>query len=337
MLLLGPLPEQDLRARATMVRMETPTPLLLDVDTGVDDAIALLLAVADPRADLVAVSCCAGNVEAPQAGRNSLAVLELAGADGVEVAVGSEAPLAQPLRTATSHGPSGLGYARLPEPRSAPSPRFGPDAIVTEARRRPGQLLLVATGPLTNVALALRREPELPRLLRRLAVMGGAFERPGNTTSAAEFNVGTDPEAASEVLAAFAGAATRPLVAGLNVTETVELDAPRIASLGGGPVARFVADALQVKLEAADDGAHMHDPLALALALDPSLGTTRAARVEVVLAGARRGMTVADWRPRPDAAANADVAVGVDAERFLDLLVERLSALDAERAGMSPL
>jgi len=312
-----------------------PTPLLLDVDTGVDDAIALLLAVADPRAELVAVTCCAGNVEAPLAARNSLAVLELAGAGGVEVAVGSEAPLAQPLRTATSHGPYGLGYARPPAPRASPSPRFGPDAIVEEARRRPGELLLVATGPLTNVALALRREPALPRLLRRLALMGGAFGRPGNTTAAAEFNVGTDPEAASEVLAAFAGAPTRPLVAGLDVTRTVELDAARIASLGRGPVARFVADAVQVKLEAADDGPHMHDPLALALALDPSLATLRAARVDVVLAGRRRGATVADWSAAPHGAANADVAVGVDAERFLDLLLARLAALDAALAGMS--
>src|SRR5207248_1380810 len=132
--------------------------------------------------ELVGVTCCAGNVEAPQAAANTLAVLELAGAGGVEVAVGSEAPLVEPLRTATSHGPRGLGHAELPTARAGVSGRYAPDLIAEEARRRPGELVLVATGPLTNVALALRREPELPRLLRRLALMGGAFDHPGNTT-----------------------------------------------------------------------------------------------------------------------------------------------------------
>jgi purine nucleosidase len=302
------------------------TPLLLDVDTGVDDAIALLLAVARPDVELVAVTCCAGNVEAPQAAANTLAVLELAGAGGVEVSVGSEAPLVEPLRTATSHGPTGLGDANLPPAHATVSGRFGPDLIAQEARRRPGELLLVATGPLTNVALALRLEPELPRLLRRLALMGGAFDYPGNTTPVAEFNVWVDPEAAAAVFAAFAAAAERPLVAGLNVTERTKLRPEHVARLGDGPVARFVVDAVRVKFERNDGVAHMHDPLALALALDPSLGETRRATVDVELGGRlARGMTVADWRGLWGREPNADVAVAVDAERFLDELVDRVA------------
>src|SRR5207249_2366748 len=177
-------------------------------------------AVASPGVELLAVTCSAGNVPAAQAAANTLSVLELCGASDVEVAVGSAAPVLEPLRTAISHGPGGLGYAELPAARAPVSPRFGPDLLVEEARSRPGEILLVATGPLTNLALAVRRDPELPLLLRRLAIMGGAFDYPGNTTPAAEFNILVDPEAASIVFGAFsASGVPRPLICGLNVTE----------------------------------------------------------------------------------------------------------------------
>src|SRR5438094_2350529 len=202
---------------------EERVPVIMDVDTGVDDCVALLYAVASPEVELVAATCCAGNVVAPRAAANTLAVLERAGAGDVEVALGSLAPLVAPLRTAVFHGPGGLGYAELPPARRAPSSRFAPDLLAAEARRRPGAITLVATGPLTNVALAVRREPELPRLLRRLALMGGAFSSPGNTTPVAEFNIWVDPEAASAVFRAFAEAPERPLAVGLDVTEQTEL------------------------------------------------------------------------------------------------------------------
>ena len=304
----------------------------MDVDTGVDDAIALMLAVARPDVELVAVTCCAGNVEAPQAAANTLAVLELCGVDDVEVAVGSETPLVQPLRTATSHGPRGLGYAQPPAARTSVSSRYAPDLIVDEARQRPGELLLVATGPLTNVALALRLEPALPQLLRRLAVMGGSFDHPGNTTPVAEFNVWVDPEAASEVFRAFSSALERPLVVGLNVTEKTELRPEHVVQLGENTVGRLVAEAVRVKFEHNGGFAHMHDPLALALALDPTLGETRPGAVDVELGGSlTRAMTVVDWHGLWGLAPNADVAVEVDAERFTSELVAQLVALG--RAG----
>jgi purine nucleosidase len=302
--------------------------LLLDVDTGVDDAIALLLAVASPEVDLVAATCCAGNVPVAQATTNTLAVLELAGADGIDVARGPESPLAGELRTATSHGSRGLGYAELPEPRREPSSRPAPELIVELARRYAGELILVATGPLTNVALAARLEPELPRLLRRLAVMGGSFDHPGNTTPAAEFNVWVDPEAAREVFDAFSAAPMLPIVAGLNVTERTELRPDHVARLGSSQVARFVADAVRVKFELNGGVAHMHDPLALGLVLDGSFGRCRGGTVDVELDGRlTRAMTVVDWEGLWGRAPNADVCVEVDAERFLDSLVDRLAAL----------
>jgi purine nucleosidase len=335
---------------------EARVPVILDVDTGVDDCMALLYAVASPNVELVAATCCAGNVVAPRAAANTLAVLELAGSGDVDVAVGSLAPLVAPLRTATSHGPDGLGYAELPVGRRPLSSRFAPDLLVEEARRRPGAIMLVATGPLTNVALAVEREPELPRLLRRLVVMGGSFDHSGNTTPAAEFNVLVDPEATKIVLDAFSRSNERPLLCGLNVTEQAELrpdhlrrlaelagstpeespspdDAAGTRSRASNPLVRCISDALRFKMEAnlrfgRGYVAHLHDPLALALALDGSLGKTRAGTVDVELDGSlTRGMTVVDWHGLWGRAPNADVAVQIDPGRFLDELVGRIAAL----------
>jgi purine nucleosidase len=264
-------------------------------------------------------------------------VLELAGAGDIEVALGCLAPLVAPLRTATGHGPTGLGYATLPKARAAVSGRVASDLLVEETVRRPGEIVLVATGPLTNVALAIRRDPKFPRRLRRLAVMGGSFEHRGNMTPAAEFNISVDPEAAKIVLDAFSVAGSRrPLICGLNVTERTEL-APahleRLAALAGGesnPVVRLVSDALRCSMESKlGEGygyvAHMHDPLALALALDESLGVTRPGTVDVELAGPlTRGMTVVDWTGDTP---NADVTTDADFERFLDELIERIGEL----------
>jgi len=336
---------------------EARMPVIMDVDTGVDDCIALLYAVASPNVELVAATCCAGNVVAPRAAANTLAVLELAGAGDVDVAVGSHAPLVAPLRTAISHGPDGLGYAELPVARRALSSRFAPDLLVEEARRRPGAITLVATGPLTNVALAVEREPDLPRLLRRLVIMGGSFDHSGNTTPVAEFNVLVDPEAAKIVVDAFSRSdGARPLLCGLNVTEQAECrpdqlrrlaqlagsapdespdpdDTARTRSAASNPLRRCISDALRFKMEANlrfGQGyvAHLHDPLALALALDGSLGKTRAGTVDVELDGSlTRGMTVVDWHGLWGRAANADVAVQIDAGRLLDELVGRTAVL----------
>jgi purine nucleosidase len=309
----------------------------MDVDTGVDDAVALLLAAAHQDVDLVAVTCCAGNVELDQAVANTLAVLELCGCGDVEVAAGSSAPLVEPLRTATSHGAGGLGYASLPPARPTVSKRFAPDLIVEEARRLEGQVLLVATGPLTNVALALRREPGLPRLLRRLVLMGGAFDYPGNTTPAAEFNVWVDPEAANAVLRGFSAAAEPPLLVGLNVTDRAQLRPEHVEAVGTGRIAEFVRAALEVKFEHNGGFARMHDPLALALALDPQLGTSRSGVVDVELAGSlTRAMTVVDWDGLWGRPPNAEVAAEVGYERFFEGLTAALGRLDRAAGAPQP-
>ncbi|HEX2422493.1 MAG TPA: nucleoside hydrolase, partial [Actinomycetota bacterium] len=197
-----------------------PTPLILDVDTGVDDMVALLLAVASREVELIAATCVTGNVHVDMVTRNTSLVLELAGAGGVEIARGASEPLDggwQPF--AVVHGPEGLGAYVPGHDAKGISARSAAALIAQEAARRPGEVTLVATGPLTNVALALEMEPSLPALLGGFALMGGAYRAGGNVTPRAEANVWMDPEAAARVFDAWSGVAQRPLCVGLDVTE----------------------------------------------------------------------------------------------------------------------
>jgi len=350
-------------------------PIVVDCDTGIDDSLALLYAVASAECELVAVTCTAGNVEARQVAENTRAVLELAGRPDVEVALGRETPLARALATTTeTHGPRGIGYAELPPASSPLSSRFGPDLIVEEARRRPGELTLVTLAPLTNVALAVLREPELPRLLRRVVIMGGSYRSPGNTAPTTEWNVNCDPEAAKVVFEAFGGEGsdgrgTRPIALGLDVTERAKLlpeHLARLAALAGckpdgstlggstpggstpggstpggstsgsvNPIVRYLADALRFYMEFHSRydgfyGAFIHDPLALATALDPTLVRTEPLTVDVELDGRlTTGETVTDWRRRWGRPPNVDVAVEADSARFMARFIQRVGCLAA--------
>jgi purine nucleosidase len=323
----------------------TRTPLLIDCDTGIDDALALLYACASPEAEIAGVSCVAGNVELPHVVRNTLAVLELAGRTEVEVAAGRDAPIARPLRIADdTHGPTGLGYAELPAPSSATGPRDAAEMIVARARARPGELTLVTLGPLSNVAVALEREPELPRLLRRLVMMVGAYRSPGNTAPTMEWNAGVDPEALAATITGWAAAeAPRPVAFGLDVTERAKLmpdHLERLTQVAGGagdPVARFVGDALRFYFEFHSRydgfyGAFVHDPLVLAAALDPTLARTEALAVEVELEGRwTTGETVTDWRRQWGREPDLDIAVEVDSGAFFERFIERVGRLTQER------
>jgi purine nucleosidase len=328
-------------------------PILVDCDTGIDDSLALLYAVASPECELVAVTCTAGNVSARQVAENTRAVLELAGRPDVEVALGREEPLARPLvTTPETHGPRGIGYAELPPATTPLSPRFGPELIAAEARRRPGELTLVTLAPLTNVALAIQAEPELPGLLRRVVIMGGSYRSPGNTAPTTEWNASCDPEAAKIVFDAFGESEglRRPIALGLDVTERAKLVPDHLARLAAragcgpdgarpdgtvNPIVRYVADAMRFYMEFHGRfdgfyGAFVHDPLALATALDPTLVRTEPVTVDVELAGhLTAGETVADWRRRWGRPPNVDVAVEADAGRFFELFIERVGGLAA--------
>jgi purine nucleosidase len=332
-------------------------PLLIDCDTGIDDALALLYACASPEVELVAVTCVGGNVEARQVAENTRAVLELAGRSDVEVALGREMPVARPMRTAPeTHGPRGLGYADLPLPSTSLSPRFAPDVIVDVARARPGKVTLVTLGPLTNLAVAVLREPMLPQLLGRLVMMAGSYRSAGNTAPTTEWNAAVDPEALAIVLRAWSADGPvvwqnppgRPVALGLDVTERAKLTPQHLAELAdraGGqdrPIVRFLDDALRFYMEFHSrydgfHGAYIHDALALAVAIDPGLATVEAVTVEVELGGTlTTGETVTDWRRAWGRPPNVDIAVAADVDSFFGRFIERVGRLAASPALVAP-
>ena len=347
--------------------------VILDVDTGIDDSLALLYAAGSPDLELVAVTCVAGNVDARQVAANTLAVLELAGGNGVEVALGREVPLVRPLKTTPeTHGPRGLGYADLPAAGRALSDRHAVDLLIDEARRRPGELTLVTLGPLTNLAVAVLREPDLPRMLRGWVLMGGSYRSAGNTAPTTEWNINVDPDAAKVVFSGWEAARradpsiARPVALGLDVTERAKITPEHIVALArlagstpddsialargedpmqatrsaaSNPVVRYVADALRYYMEFHSRydgfyGAYIHDPLAVAAALDPTLIRTEALTVDIELGGTlTTGETVTDWRRVWGRPPNLDVAVEANAELFLDRFVERVGRLAERRSA----
>ncbi|NQW10937.1 MAG: nucleoside hydrolase [Alphaproteobacteria bacterium] len=305
----------------------TITPVIIDCDPGIDDAIALLLAFACPEALRVeAITTVVGNVPLAHTTRNAQRIRALANRLEIPVHAGCPRPiLAQPHHAAHVHGEDGLGGIGLPETEEGLAARHAVDAL---ADRVPGpdRLTTVAVGPLTNLAVLLIKRPELAERLGRVIVMGGGIAR-GNVTPAAEFNVFADPEAARIVVEA----GLRPLVFPLDVTQqalVTEADLSRLGE-GGGRVTEAAVAMLRFYLAAVGarhGGVHIHDAMALAYPIWPELFEVRAARMTVITeAGAERGRTVVDFDTSEP---NADIAVAVDAPVFIDRVFERIHALD---------
>jgi len=344
------------------------TPVFADVDTGVDDAIALVYLLASPEAELVGIAATGGNVAVEQVCENNLGLLDLCRIEGVPVSRGADHPLnSAALADSPVHGPRGLGYAELPPSDRQLSGDDAATAWVRAAHEHPGELIGLATGPLTNLALALRKEPALPTLLRQLVIMGGAYDYRGNTSPVAEWNIAFDPEAAAEVFAAWSPEATKaakpqalPILCGLDVTRNIAItpdilnrlaaaadsttavmsidDERGTRSSASNALIRVIEDATRFYMEsyhALGHGylAHLHDPLAAAAALDPQLVDTRHATVDVELTGSlTRGMTVTDWSGRWGRKPNALISVSADSTVFFDRFIERVGPF-ARRLG----
>ncbi|WP_120006683.1 nucleoside hydrolase [Nesterenkonia muleiensis] len=260
-------------------------PLFLDCDPGIDDAVALGYLLCQDDVEITCVAATAGNVPAEQTVYNALGWLELAGRAEIPVHPGAELPLRHaaegtvPAYADDTHGPSGTGYAVLPQPSATPSPVSAARAWVDAAHTHPGELIAVVTGPCTNLALALELEPELPRLLRRIFIMGGAFNHRGNTKPTTEWNTDFDPEATAMVYRQFAAAQQLPVLAPLEATESIVMTPERLERILHGaadPVWRrwlgHLAEALRFYFEFHEyDGhgylAQIHDPYVLAAAL----------------------------------------------------------------------
>jgi inosine-uridine nucleoside N-ribohydrolase len=299
------------------------TPLILDCDPGHDDAIALLLALASPELELVGVTTVHGNQTLDKTTDNALRVLALAGREDVPVAMGADRPLERELHVAAHvHGESGLDGPALPARASEPVEQHAVDFLLEHVTP---ETVLVPVGPLTNVALALERGLRPARIV----LMGGAICE-GNMTPAAEFNIWADPEAAARVF----GSGLDLTMIGLDVTHAALLTPAWAERFGrAGRIGAFVAELVEFFKQYHErtygwDGAPIHDAVAVAQALRPGIVTTQHLNVEIETASELcRGRTVVDRWHRTDRDPNAHVAVEIDADAFLELLLERIATL----------
>jgi purine nucleosidase len=308
-----------------------PQRIIFDTDIGIDDAMALLFALCSPELALEGVTTVFGNATVDNCTRNALAVLELGNRPDVPVARGADRPLLRSYRGRgpTAHGENGLGNVAMPPPQARPLETPAAQFIVERIVAAPGQISLVAVGPLTNLALALRLEPRLARAARQVIVMGGAATVGGNATPAAESNVYNDPESASVVFSA-----GWPLImVGLDVTTQVTMDENYLTRLAAihTPLTGFIAAVAAFYSQShrrryGVSGLLVHDPSAVAYAVDPTLFETRMLHVVVdTTDGPDSGRTVADLRPQPAQEPNVNVCLGVNQARLLQLYFNRIT------------
>ncbi|WP_102110045.1 nucleoside hydrolase [Oceaniglobus roseus] len=307
--------------------------IIIDTDPGQDDAVAILLALASPELEVLGITAVAGNVPLTLTQRNARIVCELAGRTDVPVYAGCDAPLKRKLVTAEHvHGKTGLDGPVLPEPTMPLAEGHAVDFIIETLRREaPGTVTLCPLGPLTNVATALQRAPDIAGRIRRIVLMGGAYFEVGNITPTAEFNIYVDPEAAEIVFRSGVPLVVLPL----DVTHKALVTGPRNQAFRdlGTPVGKAVAEMTDFferfdKEKYGSDGAPLHDPCVTAWLLKPGLFTGREINVEIeTVSELTLGMTVADWWGITDRPKNALFIGDLDADGFFSLLTERLGRL----------
>lgn len=309
-----------------------PKRILIDTDPGIDDALAVLLALASPELKLEGLSVVHGNCSAEQGTINALSVLELAGADHVPVAQGCVLPLVQPsLLAPETHGDTGLGYAKLPRARARPEVRHGCDFLIEQILAAPGEITLVSIGPLTNVAMAMRKEPRIIQSVKEIFIMGAAIRHEGNTTPLAEFNTYVDPHAAHIVFHSGAPITLTPLDVTYECILT-QRDVERLQKIGS-PIPAFIADSTRFYMEFHDDhqqikGCIINDALTVALTFMPELCDYQELYVDVdISGGVSMGNTFADFYHLTGKPANMKVALGVRARDFIELFLERMEKL----------
>lgn len=310
---------------------EAREPLIIDCDPGQDDAVALLLAVASPELDLLAVTAVAGNVPLAHTAANARRVLELAGRPDIPVHAGCDRPLVrEPVTAEYVHGETGLDGAGLPPPSTELAEGHAVDRLIALLRERPDGVTLCPIGPLTNIATALRVAPDIASRIRRIVLMGGAMGQ-GNVTPSAEFNIYADPHAADIVFRS----GVSIVMHGLDVTHRALATRERLDRFAaiGGEVSRAVVGMLEFygsRPLARGAGMPLHDPCAVAYLVAPELFEGRDCHVVVETEGRHTlGRTVVDWRGGRGQEPNAKVITDLDDAGFFELLLERLSTLPA--------
>jgi len=321
----------------------TPKRVIIDTDPGTDDAMAIILALNSPELKVEALTVVPGNVDGRQGLKNALKIVSLAGRCDVTVAGGAQHPLNQKLITAQFwHGKNGLANVELPPTKCKADPRFGPDLIIEMVHKYPHEITLIPVGPLTNIALAVSKDPSIAALVKDIVIMGGSITG-GNVNGAAEANIYNDPEAAQIVF----NAGWMVTMVGSDVGERTLITRKYLAELQSlhGPQSDFIAKIADFYLNRSEksgySGAAMYDPLAVGIALDPTLGTLKEMHVDVETKGEfTRGETVANRMGSNennvlhgdhyeiegviDLKPNARVCVASDADRFLNLFISRI-------------
>jgi len=313
--------------------MSTLQKLIIDTDPGQDDAVAILLALTSPEIDLLGITTVAGNVPLALTEVNARKICDLAGRQDVPVFAGADRPLEGELVTAEHvHGRTGLDGPDLPNPVTPLQTVHAVDFIIETIRAEPaGSVTIAPIGPLTNVALALRRAPDIGPRIRQIVMMGGGCFEGGNITPAAEFNIFVDPLAAAEVFAAGIPITMMPL----DVTHKAMTTAARTAAIRatGTRAAIAVAEMLEFferfdEEKYGSDGGPLHDPCTIAWMLRPDMFSGRHCNVEIETASPlTRGMTVIDWWQVSGRPHNAFVVGDIDADAFFALITERLATL----------
>ncbi|AQS48435.1 nucleoside hydrolase [Thioclava nitratireducens] len=307
--------------------------IIIDTDPGQDDAVAILLALASPELEVLGITCVAGNVPLPLTSKNARVVCELAGRTDVPVYAGCDRPLARELVTAEYvHGKTGLDGIELPEPQMPLQEQHAVDFLIETLRDHPaGSVTLCPLGPLTNIATALRRAPDIAEKIAEIVLMGGAYFEVGNTTPAAEFNIHVDPQAAEIVFTSGVPLVVMPLdVTHKALTTRARVEAFRNLGTRVGHAVASWTDFFE-RFDMAkygSEGAPLHDPCVIAYLLKPDLFTGRHINVEIeTTSELTMGMTVADWWRVTDRAPNAMFMGDLDAEGFYTLLTERIARL----------
>jgi purine nucleosidase len=313
--------------------MSEPRKIIIDTDPGQDDAAAIMLALGSPELDILGITTVAGNVPLARTSCNARIILEFCSRTDVKVYAGADKPIARPLITAEHvHGKTGLDGPELHEPRMPLEAQHAVDFIIETLRHEPaGTVTLCTLGPLTNIATALEKAPDIAGRVRELVMMGGGFFEGGNITPAAEFNIYVDPEAAAAVFKSGIPIVMMPL----DVTHKVLTLKSRVAGLRaiGSRPAKALVEMLDF-FERFDvekygsDGGPLHDPTVIAYLLKPELFSGRNCNVEIETASPLTvGMTVVDWWQVTDRKHNARVMKDVDADGFFALLAERVGRL----------
>ena len=328
---------------ATIALAQSPKRVLIDTDPGVDDAMALLLALNSPELKVEAITVVSGNVDSRQGLENALKIVSLNGRCDIPVARGAQHPLNQKLITAQFwHGKNGLAGVELPPSNCKPDPRFAPDLLIETVHKYPHEITLIPVGPLTNIALAVSKDPSIASLVKDIIIMGGSITG-GNVNGAAEANIYNDPEAAAIVF----NAGWTVTMIGSDVGERTLITRKYLSELQSlhGPQSDFIAKLADFYLTRSEksgyQGAAMYDPLAVGTAIDPTLVTLKEMHVDVETKGEfTRGETVANRMGSNEnnvlhgdhyeiegvieLKPNAKVCLASDAPRFLKLFIDRI-------------